>query len=136
MKELLKKNEDKIILIIGFILIAAISFEAGLLRGKSSPEKPIIIEKALESSKIESPTAGSSEVAGNALSENTPTISPNTASSETAKNCAYVGSKNSNKYHLPSCRYAKLIKPENVVCFSSIEDATSKNYLPDKSCIK
>lgn len=48
----------------------------------------------------------------------------------------FVGSKNSTKYHLPSCRFAKKIKPENQVWFSSEEEATSKGYKPCGTCIK
>ena len=40
----------------------------------------------------------------------------------------YVGSKNSDKYYLCSCRYAKNINPENIICFDSDEEAVSKNY--------
>ncbi|MBS3151757.1 thermonuclease family protein [Candidatus Woesearchaeota archaeon] len=39
------------------------------------------------------------------------------------KNCLYVGSKDSDKYHTPDCKFSKKIKPENLVCFYSIEDA-------------
>jgi len=48
----------------------------------------------------------------------------------------FVGSKNSNKYHLPSCRFAKKIKPENQVWFSSKEEAESKGYKPCGTCMK
>ncbi len=47
-----------------------------------------------------------------------------------------VGSKNSTKYHLPSCRFAKRIKPENQVWFSSRAEAESKGYQPCGTCIK
>ena len=40
----------------------------------------------------------------------------------------YVGSKNSDKYYTCSCRYAKNINQENIVCFDSDEEAVSKNY--------
>lgn len=39
------------------------------------------------------------------------------------KGCMYVGSENSDKYHTPDCKFAKKIKPENLVCFNSIEEA-------------
>ncbi len=48
----------------------------------------------------------------------------------------FVGSKNSDKYHLPNCRSAKKIKPENQVWFSSQEEARSKDYQPCGICIK
>ncbi len=48
--------------------------------------------------------------------------------SDSAENCKYVGSKNSDKYHLPDSGTAKNIKEENKVCFSSKEEAESKGY--------
>jgi flagellar basal body-associated protein FliL len=46
----------------------------------------------------------------------------------------YVGSKNSNIYHYPTCRAAKRIKPENLVTFTSAKDAQEKGYRPCKVC--
>lgn len=40
----------------------------------------------------------------------------------------YAGSKNSDKYYQCSCRYAKTINSENIICFSSDKEAQSKNY--------
>ena len=39
------------------------------------------------------------------------------------KDCLYVGSEDSDKYHTPECKFAKKIKPENLVCFYSLEEA-------------
>lgn len=46
----------------------------------------------------------------------------------------YVGSKNSDKYHRPSCEWAKKISPANEVWFSSAADARAKGYVPCKVC--
>lgn len=46
----------------------------------------------------------------------------------------FVGSSTSKKYHLPDCRYALKIKPENRVDFQSAKEAKSQGYLPCKSC--
>lgn len=46
----------------------------------------------------------------------------------------FVGSTKSNKYHLPSCRYAKEIASENLITFSSKADAESKGYAPCGVC--
>ena len=46
----------------------------------------------------------------------------------------YVGSKKSNKYHNPDCRWAKKIKPSNLVTFTSAEEARSAGYVPCKVC--
>ena len=142
MKEFIKKHEIQIVLIIGFILVAFVSFEVGLFQGKKALDKPIVIEKPITTEKIAETTTiepQSASLSGNrkvTSSENTQTVSQNTTSSETLKKCVFVGSKNSNKYHLPTCRWAKQIKPENLVCFKTLEEAIQKGYLPDKNCIK
>lgn len=41
----------------------------------------------------------------------------------------YVGSINSDKYYACDCRYAKNIKPENLICFESDEEAVEKGYI-------
>ncbi|MBI2105821.1 thermonuclease family protein [Candidatus Woesearchaeota archaeon] len=42
------------------------------------------------------------------------------------ENCLFVGSANSEKYHTPDCKFAKKIKPENLVCFETFEEAESE----------
>jgi len=48
------------------------------------------------------------------------------------KGCLYVGSKNSKVYHKPECKWAKKIKPENLVCYKSEEEV--EGLRPGKSC--
>jgi flagellar basal body-associated protein FliL len=38
----------------------------------------------------------------------------------------YAGSKNSDKYYECSCRYAKNILPENLICFASEDEAEAE----------
>ncbi|MEX0930874.1 MAG: hypothetical protein WDZ68_01135, partial [Candidatus Paceibacterota bacterium] len=45
-----------------------------------------------------------------------------------------VGSKNSDKYHLPHCPGASRIKDENKVWFSSEDEARSMGYIPAANC--
>ena len=40
----------------------------------------------------------------------------------------YVGSVNSDKYYVCDCRYSKIIKPENMMCFSSDKEAVDQGY--------
>jgi len=47
---------------------------------------------------------------------------------------SFVGSSGSDKYHYCDCRYAKSIKPENLVCFSDEEDAQEQGYSPCGVC--
>lgn len=44
------------------------------------------------------------------------------------ENCPFVGSKNSDKFHIPDSAPAKRIKPENRVCFVSEEEALEEGY--------
>jgi hypothetical protein len=53
---------------------------------------------------------------------------------ETLHEGQLVGSTTSNKYHLPSCRYAVKIKPENRIYFANEEEAKKKGYIPCKTC--
>jgi methylphosphotriester-DNA--protein-cysteine methyltransferase len=46
----------------------------------------------------------------------------------------YVGSKNSNKYHNPDCKWAKKISPKNLVTFKTAEEALAAGYVPCKVC--
>ena len=48
---------------------------------------------------------------------------------------SYVGSKLSNKYHKPSCVWAKKINPDNMRIFSSKSEAESADYVPCKVCL-
>ena len=132
-KEFWQKYEYKIILAVGFVLVAVISFEAGVLRSAEIKENPLIIEKPVENA-----NSGNQAVCGVSQAQNLPTETKKDPNEVNAlpQNCAFVGSKNSNKYHLPTCRYAKNINPENRVCFSSKIEAESRGYLPDKNCIK
>jgi micrococcal nuclease len=48
------------------------------------------------------------------------------------QNCLYVGSKKSDKYYPPECKWAKRIKPENLICFKSEKEV--QNRTPGKGC--
>ncbi len=47
---------------------------------------------------------------------------------------AVVGSKNSDKYHLPWCSGAKRISEANKVWFASVEEARAAGYVPASNC--
>jgi hypothetical protein len=119
------KYEIKIVLILGFILVAVISFEGGYLKGKSLKSDPIVVEKAL---------AEAQNCEYSAITTNTGQMTPNTQNNK--KECLYVASKNSNKFHASGCTWAKRIKPENLICFSSKDEAIKAGRQPDATCIK
>lgn len=109
------KNQDKLILCVGIVLIALIAFGLGRLScNLGSKAEPIeIIDsgffKAGIGESILGKTAGQQEG-------------------------IFVGSRNSNKYHLPDCQWAKRIKKENEIWFKSEKEAQEKGYQPH-SCI-
>jgi hypothetical protein len=132
------KYEQKIVLAIGIVLVAAISFEAGFLHGQKNKQEPVVVNKAAT---VESASANTDQNKNDASSTKTTTANNKSTSIESAattdnQKCALVASKNSNKYHLPTCRYAQNIKPENKVCFSSKEEAENRGFQGAKCCIK
>jgi hypothetical protein len=132
-----QKYETKIILIVGFILVAIIAFEAGTIKGAKINQNPVIIEKPVQNQAVNSSnTSNTSEAQNLAPDAKNTATRPNIPTQTVPANCAFIGSKNSNKYHLLTCRWAKNIKPENIVCFKDENEAKSKGYLPDKNCIK
>lgn len=129
------KYGDKIILAIGIILIAGISFEAGFLKGQKNQKEPIVINQPASDT---CPKVEDSQNTGGTTSspqQNNQTKTENQIAAENQK-CAFVASKNSNKYHLPTCQWANKIKPENKICFSSVQEAQSRGYQGAKCCIK
>lgn len=126
-----EKYEKRAVLAFGFILVAVISFEVGILQGNKFEQKTLVIEKApaeiaLANAKVQEPSVLGVENSKVSKVEN----------NSSAGECLFVGSKNSNKYHKPDCRWAKNIKAENIVCFKNEEEAKSKGYVGDKGCIK
>ena len=51
-----------------------------------------------------------------------------------AMSAEFWASKGSDKYHYPSCKWAQKIKPDNLVRFSSTEQAAKAGYAPCKVC--
>ena len=132
-REFFLKNEQKIVLIVAFCLVSAISYEFGVLQGQKWQQKPLIIEKPVNISE-EQKTLNSAnyEPSGTVLGATSQTTVDNTGSPSNMAKCAYVGSKNSNKFYPPTCSYAKRIKPENVVCFKSAEEAIGQGRTESK----
>lgn len=132
-KEFFLKYETKIVLFIGFCLISAISFEFGVLQGQKWHQKPLIIEKpATIPIGQETANQGILEASGTIPTAVSQAIDSKTTAVQSASKCAYVGSKNSDKFYLPTCSYAKRVKPENLVCFKSAEEATGQGRTESK----
>jgi hypothetical protein len=46
----------------------------------------------------------------------------------------YVGSRTSNKYHYPECKWAKMVLPERLLGFKSVEQAKGEGYIRCPVC--
>jgi len=57
-----------------------------------------------------------------------------TSKVEIAEEMNFVGSKDSNKYHRPSCGWAKRIQSEDKIYFPSPEAAKNRGYIPCGVC--
>jgi len=134
LKEFFKRNEVKIALLTGFLLVAAISFEFGLIQGKKSQISPLVIEKAARAQDLGTQVAPASAPEASKTAPDAK-ISPASAKTPPA-DCAFVGSKNSNKAYAPACHFAKLVKPENLVCFKSADEAQAQGRQLNTECVK
>lgn len=133
-----QKNEKNVIFALALILVSVLSFELGSLTVANRAGGALVIEKPAVSLAQIKKDAGMAEegrvagVADTAESKKQQGTSDKGDGSgiktEGQTQCMFVGSKNSTKYHSPSCSYAKRIKPANVVCFKSKEDAEGRGY--------
>lgn len=123
-----KDNQGDIVLVIGIILIALISFGLGRLTAPQIVKEPVTIEKSNFSSQS---AAISNQLTGTTteevLEQGNTEITSQTPSNEKG---IIVASKYGKKYHWPWCTWAKKIKPENQVWFKSEEEAKKAGYQP------
>ncbi|MBU1292260.1 hypothetical protein KKH07_02155 [Patescibacteria group bacterium] len=112
-KETVKKNESDILLTITIVLVALISFGAGLFIDFSEDNQSIVIQQPTAS--IQQSLAGTCE--------------SSSAKATADKEGIFVGSVNSNKYHWPDCPSAKKIAEQNQIWFNSEQEAQNANYI-------
>jgi len=80
--------------------------------------------------------------AANKVTYNTPEeaikagCSPCKVCNPPAKTIAFVASKSSDKYHVPTCSMAAKIAPANLVTFAGKEDAEKGGLTPCQICCK
>jgi hypothetical protein len=117
-----RERLGKIWLGFAFILVAVLGFEAGLLKRSLGEIAPLIVAAP-------SPVPAPVNPVRATVSQMSETVASNPPTNPSA-DCAFVGSKKSNKYHAPTSRCAKQIKSENRLCFASVDAAKAKGYLP------
>jgi hypothetical protein len=119
-------NREKILTVGIIFLVGMASFGLGRLSALESGKVPVNIENIPLQAQVFKSSANSRQ-----------DITPNQgekASSFLKEGGMLVGSKNSDKYHLPWCSGAKRIKEENKIYFSSVEEAKAKGYTPAGNC--
>jgi hypothetical protein len=132
-RQWLKENKERLLVLLGLFLVGGLCFEAGLLQGQMRPETPLVLSlPGVPEQMPETDRTPSSQVE-QVLSQRELVVAESNNSNSKA-DCVFVGSKNSNKYHLPTCTVAKRIKPENRICFASKEEAEKRGYVP--SCLE
>ncbi len=144
LKNFWKNNEQKIVLAVAMIFLAIISFEVGALKGQGWKQSPLIIEKPehtlveeiakMRDNRNSHLTTELFASSSNLASANN-SFDDNLSTKNEQKNCVFVASKNSKKYHKTDCRWSKRILEKNRICFKSEEDAKSKGFVP-ASCMK
>ena len=63
-----------------------------------------------------------------------PTAAPKQPQATAAADVAYIGNRNSMKYHRAGCRYAAQVKEENRIVFDSTKQALTAGYTPCGAC--
>jgi len=127
LKNFVNKNGIKIFWAFVAILISLVSFGSGYLIASKNSQPGIIIQN---------PAAASIQKAIiPALEEKVPVVEKTNAEAIKQQG-KFVGSINSNKYHLPDCPSAKKILPQNQIWFDSEEEAQKAGYIKCGSCGK
>ena len=117
-KNFVKEKFQDIFIILVIVFVALIAFGIGRL---TSPKTEPVLIKNLEKASVQdiSPEQEQGTVQGKIQSDYQGKV---------------VGSKNSDKYHLPECPGAKQISEQNKVWFDSIAEAEKAGYSPAANC--
>lgn len=128
-KDWFSRDHTRLALGIGIFSAGLVGYSLGILRNSSVAEVPLAMSIVSPREATLAPT-----VLGDATSKKADGAVKPDVTVKTSVNCAFVGSKNSTLYHLPSCASARRIKEENKHCFTSSEDALARGYRP--GCLK
>lgn len=115
-----KHNQADIVLVVGFVLAAAVAFGAGRLSAPETIRNPIVIEEPVAASiftgDVSQSIVGAAEKVGQSDNSDNKDI--------------IVASKNGKKYYWVWCSSAANIKTENRIWFKSEQEAKNAGYSP------
>ena len=128
-REWFSRDHTRLALFFGIFSAGLSGYSLGILRDASIANTPLAINIVTPQDNSSAPM-----VLGDTAPKQSALPTQKGPSTEASGKCAFVGSKNSNLYHLPSCASARRIKDANKRCFISAEDAVAKGYRP--GCLK
>ncbi|MDZ7726167.1 MAG: Ada metal-binding domain-containing protein [Candidatus Campbellbacteria bacterium] len=114
--------------IIVILLVLFVSFSAfalGRLSAEKNSSKGLVVETV-------PPNIFKEKGSNNGIEDEK--ASQGGSEEEVAEDRFLVGSKNSDKYHFPWCSGAKRINEENLISFSSYEEAKNAGYVAAQNC--
>ncbi len=128
------KQHGQTILMIAIVCLASmISYKFGQINTYNATQVDVVVRDI----KNVNPAQERASIAIEALEKQGINIHQETEKKkEEKKNCMFVASRNSKKYHTKDCKYGKKIKAANLVCFKNIEEAKNKGYQPAGGCFK
>lgn len=113
------------------IVIASIFFALGLLSATEEKHTPI---RVIQPENNQPASAISEASSMSNVGENGQTGNADAIPTANDSGGQVVGSRNGTKYFFPWCGSAKMIKPENLVTFTSVEAARQAGYSPAGNC--
>ena len=116
---------------VGFGLYSGFSQTAAITKLASEPETTSSVSTTITTSSTIRDTTIESMTTTTSSTSTTSTIPPGDPECEELScpsGTNFVGSKNSDMYHYCSCSHAKRINPENLLCFSTEEEAIEEGY--------
>ena len=125
--------------ILALLVIGCLVLSTGVL---FADQAKLIASKNSDKYHLETCATAKKIDAANKITFNTPEeaakagYSPCKVCNPPTKTAGLVASKNSDKYHLPTCSMAAKITPENAVSFASKEEAEKAGYKPCQICCK
>jgi uncharacterized membrane protein YhiD involved in acid resistance len=128
-----KRHGQTILMIIIVLLASIVSFKFGQIDAHNNTK----IDVSINDTHNINPAQEEANMAIEALKRQGIDIRKEvTQRKNKEKDCLFVASRNSKKYHTKDCKYGKKIKAANLVCFKSIEEAKDKGYEPAGGCFK
>ena len=134
LKIFIKSHQERFLFVVIVILVALISFRAGVLKEREVQTGNIKVlinqNKPITEEEKQAITLGQA-IQRKGLTEE---VQSSVKQKGSIENCNFIGSKNSDKYHTPDCHWSEKIKEENRVCFETAEEAKDKGYQAAGCC--